>query len=240
MPEPDRDQNRDQNRDPGRTPRTSWRAQLVVGVLLAALGFAGVTQVRAHENDDLYAGSREQDLIDLLNGLAGASERSRTEIARLEQARADLQSSTSQRETALQQAREDEATLNILAGLVPVTGPGIRVTIADPRRAVGIDILLDAVQELRTAGAEAMAFRGRSGTAVRVVAQTAFEEAEGGVDVDGVLIDPPYTVDVIGEPTALSGSITFAQGPRADVEEAGGRLEVRVLDSLDIEVVRDP
>ena len=135
----------------------------MVAVLLAALGFAAVTQVRSNGDDNTYAGYREQDLIDLLSGLAGASERSESEISRLETTLADLQSSTRSREAALAQAQKEAETLNILAGLVAVSGPGVRITIDDPDGSVGIDLLLDAIQELRTAGAEAMQFNGRSG-----------------------------------------------------------------------------
>jgi uncharacterized protein YlxW (UPF0749 family) len=211
------------------------RAQFVVAVLLAALGFAAVTQVRLTGNDDTYAGRREQDLIDQLNGLAGASERSPSEISRLEKARTDLQSNTRQRQAALEQAQKEADTLNILAGLVPVTGPGIRITIDDPDGSVGIDILLDAIQELRTAGAEAMQFNGE----VRVIAQTALEEGVGGVLVDGQLVTPPYVIDVIGEPNELEGAMTFPQGPIDDVEDAGGTVVMKPFDRLDIEAVRE-
>ena len=37
------------------------RRQVVVAVLLALVGFAGVTQVRSNEVDDTYAGLRQQD-----------------------------------------------------------------------------------------------------------------------------------------------------------------------------------
>ena len=47
------------------------RGQLIVAVLLAVVGFAAVTQVRTNTVDDTYAGLREQDLIDVLDGLAG-------------------------------------------------------------------------------------------------------------------------------------------------------------------------
>ena len=63
------------------------RAQVVVAILLAAVGFSAVTQVRANEVDNTYAGYREQDLIDVLNGLAGTTQRAESEIARLEATR---------------------------------------------------------------------------------------------------------------------------------------------------------
>ena len=74
--------------------------QVVVGALLAAVGFGAVTQVRANELDNTYAGYREQDLIDVLTALSGASQRAEGELARLENTRRDLRSVTSRRRMA--------------------------------------------------------------------------------------------------------------------------------------------
>ena len=60
-----------------------------MGLLLALVGFAGVTQVRANDVDDDYASLREGDLIDVLDGLAGARQRAEAERDRLEEARAE-------------------------------------------------------------------------------------------------------------------------------------------------------
>lgn len=212
------------------------RGQVVVAVLLALLGFASVAQVRSNEVDDTYAGLREQDLIDVLNGLAGTSQRAESEIAELERTRAELQDDTSRRQAALEQAESQADNLGILAGVVPVTGPGIRITISDPGNTVGLGAILDTVQELRTVGAEAMQINGK----VRVVAQTAFEDAGTGFLVDGTLVEPPYVIDVIGEPNVLSGALNFALGPRQQIERDGGQIDVDTLSSLDIEATVDP
>jgi uncharacterized protein YlxW (UPF0749 family) len=210
------------------------RAQVIVASLLAVVGFAAVTQMRAYEVDDTYAGYREQALIDVLNGLAGTSQRAQAEITRLEQAKAELQSSTSARQAALEQARARANTLEILAGTVAVTGPGIRITIEETEGPVDIDSLLDTIQELRGAGAEAMQFNGQ----VRVVAQTSFEDGVGGIYVDDTLLEPPYVIDVIGNPSALAGGLTFALGPIAQLRDDGAEVEVVELQALDIESVR--
>lgn len=209
------------------------RPQVVVAVLLAIVGFAAMTQVRANQQDDTFQGRRDQDLIDMLNGLAGTSQRAQAEITRLENTRADLLSSTSAREAALEQAREQADTMEILAGTVPVTGPGIRITIEEVDGPVDIDSMLDTVQELRTAGAEAMQFNGK----VRVVAETSFEDGVGGIEVDGQKLEAPYVIDVIGEPATLSGGLVFAQGPIDQLEDDGATVDVVELQSLDIESV---
>jgi uncharacterized protein YlxW (UPF0749 family) len=216
--------------------RRPGRAQLVVAVLLAVVGFSAVTQVRANEVDDTYAGLREQDLIDVLNGLAGTTQRAETEISRLETTRRGLQSSTDSRQAALAQAQERSDTLAVLAGLVPVTGPGIRITIKETTGEVELGSMLDTIQELRTAGAEAIQINGQ----VRLVAQSALETAVGGLTVDGELLTAPFVIDVIGEPHTLAGSLSFPRGPADQLEDDGAEIEVEQLTSLDIESVVDP
>jgi uncharacterized protein YlxW (UPF0749 family) len=210
------------------------RAQVVVAVLLAVVGFAAVTQVRSYQVDDTYAGYREQALIDVLNGLAGTSQRAEAEISRLERRREELQSSTSARSAALAEARDRADTLDILAGTVPVTGPGLRITIEETEGTADIGSLLDTIQELRTAGAEAMEFNQQ----VRVVAQTALEDAVGGIYVDGTLVTPPYVIDVIGEPSTLAGGLNFVEGPLDQLETDGTTVTVQELRTVDIESVR--
>jgi uncharacterized protein YlxW (UPF0749 family) len=213
------------------------RSQLVVAVLLALVGYAGITQVRFTEVDNTYGSLREQDLIDVLNGLAGTTQRAESEIARLQRTRDDLQSSTGAREAALAQSQEEAETLSILAGLVPVTGPGIRVTITEGDTAVDADTMVDMIQELRTAGAESIQINGE----VRVVASTSFADGVGGIMVGDELVSSPYVVDAIGEPHLLAASgIDFPAGPRAQFEETGATVEVEELQSLDIESVVQP
>ncbi|WP_432479865.1 DUF881 domain-containing protein [Nocardioides sp. GXQ0305] len=216
--------------------RRPSRRQAVVGVLLAVFGFAFVTQVTSFGVTDTYSGYRQQALIDVLDGLAGTTRRTEAEIARLEETREDLRNNTSAEEAALEEARRETEDLQILAGVVPVTGPGIRVTITEESGQVDIDSLLDTVQEMRTAFAEAMQFNGR----VRVVAQTSFEDATGGVYVDGTLLEPPYVLDVIGDPHTLHGGLTFPEGPIDQLNADGAEVEVEELDSLDIESTVEP
>jgi uncharacterized protein YlxW (UPF0749 family) len=212
------------------------RAQVVVAVLLAVVGFSAVTQVRANEVDNTYAGLREQDLIDVLNGLAGTTQRAETEISRLEATRQSLQSSTDSRQAALAEAQDRSDTLAILAGLVPVTGPGIRITVKEMTGEVETGSMLDTLQELRTAGAEAIQVNGE----VRLVAQSSLEDAVGGLLIDGELVTAPFVIDVIGEPHTLAGSLSFPRGPADQLEDDGAEIEVEELTSLDIESVVDP
>ena len=213
------------------------RGQLVVAVLLALLGYAAVTQVRFTQVDNSYAGFREQDLIDVLNSLAGTTQRAESEIARLQRTRDDLLNDTGAREAALAQAQQQAANLAILAGLVPVTGPGIRVTVTEETGSVSVQSMVDTIQELRTAGAEAIQINGE----VRVVADTAVEDAPGGLTIGGQLVSPPYVIDAIGDPHTLADSgINFPDGPRDLFADDGATTTVDELASIDIESVMQP
>jgi uncharacterized protein YlxW (UPF0749 family) len=210
--------------------RRPGRGQVVVAVLLAAVGFGAVTQVSATESDDAYAGYRQQDLIDALSGLAGASERARSEIQRLEEQRRDLLDRGERRQAALDQARQEADDLTVLAGLVPVSGPGLRITIEGT---VSINSMLDLVQELRSAGAEAIEIDSQ----VRLVVSSAFEATEEGLVVDGELLEPPYVIDVIGEPSALRGALSFPGGPEDSIEEDGATTVVEQPETVEVEAV---
>ena len=97
--------------------------------------------------------------------------------------------------------------------------------------------LLDTVQELRSAGAEAMEFNDSH----RLGAQSSFEESVGGIELDGNLLESPYVIDVIGDQHVLKTALTFTSGPIETLETTTGpRSTVEELDSVEIESVRDP
>jgi uncharacterized protein YlxW (UPF0749 family) len=62
----------------------------------------------------------------------------------------------------------------------------------------------------------------------------------GGIYVDGKLLEPPYVIDVIGDPATLNGGMVFPEGPIEQLENDGAKVEVEELQSLDIESVAEP
>ena len=49
---------------------------------------------------------------------------------------------------------------------------------------------------------------------------------------------PPYTVDAIGEPSTLAGAVSFARGPKDELEGDGASVSVEQLNALEIKAVR--
>jgi uncharacterized protein YlxW (UPF0749 family) len=223
--EPGREKLRDAMR-----PRFS-RAQAVLGVLLAIVGFLAIVQIRSEEaaSGD-FADARREDLLQLLDSLDTAATRARGEIEDLEQRRRALASSADSRRSAIAEAREQVEALGLLAGTLPATGPGVVIRIEDPQRAIGTSTLLNAMEELRDAGAEAIELNN----SVRVVAQSALVDAEGGVEVDGALVRPPYVIEVVGDGQTLRQAILFPGGLQDEVERLQGSVTTRTSDDLSI------
>lgn len=211
-------------------------SQLLVGLLVGLLMFAAVTQVRLYSAGNAYSGLRQSDLVQALNGLQAASTRADAEIAQLTRTRDRLRSSSDRRATALQQATSELNTLGILAGTLPAVGPGIRIVVTDKNGQYRVNHLLDGVEELRDAGAEAIEINGK----VRVVAQTSFTDAEGGISVDGQLLTSPYTLDVIGDPDTLSRALDFPGGFKDDVTLDQGKTKVTKVARVHIDATRQP
>ncbi len=212
------------------------RSQIVVAVLLAGLGFAAITQVRTNTADNTYAGYREQDLVDVLSALAGTSQRAQTQLDQLESDRRKLEASQRRQGAALSAAQTQAQELAILAGLVPVTGPGIRMTVTEGPRPIDVDSVLDTIEELRSAGAEAIQVNGK----VRVVAQSSVQAVDGGLEIDGTTLTSPYVLDAIGDPHTLQGSLSLIDGPIAQFHESGATVDVQQEKSLDITSVHKP
>jgi uncharacterized protein YlxW (UPF0749 family) len=212
------------------------RVDLLVALLLAALGFAAAVQVRSTRVDGVLASARQEDLVQILDDVSGRSDRLRAEVGELTAARQRL--TTEGDEAALEEAQRRTQLLGVLAGTVPAQGPGITLTVDDPEGGVRAEVLLDALEELRAAGAEAVQLGGAGGAVVRVVASTALLDEPGGVRVDGVLLTPPYVFTVLGEPGTLASAMGIPGGVVANVARARGTARVQESDALVVGALR--
>ncbi len=247
----------------GADPTTGWRrwlhprlrrVDIAVATLLALLGFAVAVQVRSNASDTgVLASARQEDLVTILDDLSNRSARLRQELTTLSGTRDRLTSGRDTDAAALAEARRRTQVLGILAGTVAARGPGITLTISDTESKIGPDVLLDALEELRDAGAEAVQIEGSantdgtadgsgssSGPAVRVVAGTSFVDGgdDGGIDVDGTLLRAPYRFRVIGDPATLAAALGIPGGVLANVEQRGGQAVVTRSEDVRVTVLR--
>ncbi|MCK6209131.1 DUF881 domain-containing protein [Georgenia sp. EYE_87] len=231
--------------DPPTTPDAAerptherWRSLLVprltlghvaVALLCAGLGFAVVAQVRQTQ-EDVLSGMRQDDLVRLLDELTQRNADLSEEQEELRRDLAELRSSTTSREAAQEAAEIQARTRGVLAGTLPVHGPGIRVEIEDPGGGVRAQVFVTILEELRNAGVESVELSGQRLTASSWI----LDGPEGGLVVDGVVVESPYEWLAIGDPATLSVALDIPGGALASVRNAGG--EVTVTEDEDIEI----
>lgn len=225
---------------PVRRTRSQWIFGALGVVLCVLLGVAIVTQVRQTGSGDSLETARPADLLVLLDSLQQREAALNTEVADLQQTLNSLKASGSSDQAAIENAQARLAALSILIGTVPAGGPGVTIAIQDSARGVSPETMLDVINELRAAGAEAMEIRGAGGEPVRVGVDTWVVGAPGALVIDGVTLGSPYSVLAIGDPPTLAAAMNIPGGAMDSVKRVGGAMTVAQSESVEVTALRQP
>lgn len=208
------------------------RANVLATILAGLLGFAIIAQVRATSSEGLD-NLREDDLVRIFADVDRDGDRLAEEIRGLEGSLSLLESQSTNEQEAQRAAQERLDALGILAGTAPARGSGIVLTVRDPKGTITAAAILDAIQELRGAGAEAIEVGDQ-----RIAAQTWFKDADGGgLSVSGTTVSPPYVIRAIGDSNTLAGAMEIPGGVTATVRRAGGDSDVQIRDDVDVDAL---
>lgn len=210
--------------------RIWWQALLAV--LLMALGFLVVVQVRAGR-----ALSRQEDvptrnvyaLAAMLRQEQGARQDLEVEVARLNRRLAAFETAAARRKSDAEALARELAALRVAAGLVPLAGPGITVSLDDGTVPVAgqappvvqyVD-LAGIVNELWAAGAEAIAVNDH-----RLVTSVGFSQVGATISVGDTRLSRPYVVTAIGDPETLDGALRIRGGIVDGLRTLGLRISI--------------
>lgn len=221
----------------GRRGRRFTATSLALVIIAAAVSFMAVSQLRGPDRfrQQLEAES-EGDLARILASLSSQSNALQQELASLKVELAKVQSSSAAQGAAAEQADSQLRALQVLSGTTPVQGPGLQLVIDDPRQVVTFDALVDAVQELRDAGAEALAINGR-----RIGTTSSFGQAGGRVTLDGVALPIPYNLDAIGPAETMEGGLQIPGGALDTLHALEGvHVDVHRSSNLQLPALQEP
>jgi uncharacterized protein YlxW (UPF0749 family) len=205
----------------------------VILVLCALLGFGIATQVRRTAAGDSLATMRPDDLVQIQDGLQQREDDLNAEVAALAGTLARLRAGGASSGQALAEAQRQAEQLGILAGTVAAHGPGVRITIGDPAHSVAPEVLLDAVQELRNAGAEAQQI-----DRIRIGMNSAFTGDRSEIRLDGVVVGRPIVILAIGDPPTLAAAMAIPGGVVDSVKRTGATITVTQSDTVVIDALR--
>jgi uncharacterized protein YlxW (UPF0749 family) len=180
------------------------RNQLSLAIVAFLLGALVVVQLRSQQAGNGLDTLTTSELTVLVGNLNTRNDQLRTEVATTEAELSALQASDSRGDTSVGQLQSDLARLRAWSGLDPVAGPGVRITITG-----GIDgsSVQDLLNELRNAGAEAIAVAG-----VRIEPNSIVQGPAGNLLVESTHLADPFEVSAIGNSSGLTGSLTRAGG----------------------------
>jgi uncharacterized protein YlxW (UPF0749 family) len=180
------------------------RSQLTIAAVAFALGLLVVVQLRSQTGGSALQALSTPDLTTLVASLNSQNDRLRSEIGTLQNQLDELRANRASGATSVEQIASDLGRIRAWAGLDPVSGRGITITVGGKIGAAAIEDLLN---ELHNAGAEAIAIEE-----IRVVARTTVTGPPGSLDVDGYVLADPFRIRAIGRPETLVGSLTRAGG----------------------------
>lgn len=209
------------------------RWQVTVALFLVVVGFLVAAQLRSRQPliqaTDLPTW-RLQELAVLVRRQEEARARLEAEVDALRRQARDYETALSAgRGLSVEMARELDS-FRLRLGLVPVHGPGVRVTVAaeasSPAGILPADVqaqdLAGLLNELWAAGAEAMAVNG-----IRVLATTGIRQGDNAIVLGGVGLFAPYRIEAIGEPAALRAALALRGGFVEGLRAVGLRVAVQ-------------
>ena len=186
-------------------------AQITLTVVSFLLGLLLVTQF--YTQGKLASAAQTQSTADqamIISGLVEGNAGLRKEVTALEAEAAQYDSTSG--EANLENMVSELNKLRILNGLVEVAGPGVEIKISGSVTALDLQ---DLMNEVRNAGAEALAMNG-----YRLVARSVVVGTNGSIVVDENRLNPPYRLQAIGDPQALERALIRKGGLVALLEFA--------------------
>jgi len=163
--------------------------------------------------------------------LASQLKKIREENAKLQNVKKDYESKIKEYEDSASQGSVSAKILKteldqarIIAGLEDVEGPGITVVVDDLKFSekvnyplISYSMLLELLNELNAAGAEAVSINGQ-----RIISTSEIRQVGGiHININTVSFAPPFIFKAIGDPKTLEAALRLREGIVEEFENTG-------------------
>ncbi len=195
----------------------------VISLIAVALGFLVVVQLRSQAVVARTLAAQDDTSVALLiNDLNRANNQLIQQAAALTQQEAQLRQALTAGGADARAIQKELTTLRMVNGQVPVHGPGLQIRIQGTITDFELE---DALNNLRNAGAEAIALNGQ-----RIVSSTPVQSRGNSLLINGHAVSAPLSLLVIGDPEQL--------GPAADLSASTlqTRVEVQIQRQTDLTI----
>lgn len=189
----------------------TWIAQVSLALIALLIGITLVAQFRSQSRPTELSSLPVGELSTRIQTLSDANAQLRAAVVEQGGLLEDYQAAGAQGSSALEVSREELRRIRAFAGLSAVEGQGIIVRVSGSLDAIAVNDLLN---ELRNAGAEALAIDDTRVTASSVVAQGA-----RSLEIDRAPIARTFTLLAIGDPDGLVAALQRPGGIVTQLEQ---------------------
>ncbi len=170
-------------------------AQATLFAVAMLIGLLAVGQLNSQARPIEISRLSATELSTLIETLTARNRELRSGLADIREQLRQYEVSGPQGESALQVSREDLRRITAFGGLAAVDGQGILMNVDGNLDAIALN---DLINELRNAGAEAIAVDG-----IRITARSVATEGPRAMELDGVEVGEQFTLRAIGSPDGL-------------------------------------
>ena len=222
------------------TKRRRNKGELAVVVVCAIVGFLLAAQLRTVQLTgaaDQATAVRLETLQDLYNELTAQRDGLAEQVNQLQGELALYRDQAASGQAGSEALRAELDQLEITAGLTDVEGPGVTVILEDSASAnltgdeadylIHDNDILSVINELRSAGAEAISLNGE-----RILATSEVRCTGAVVTVNGRRYAAPYVIFAIGDPDTLYSALTMRTGVVDILSQWGLTVRVTASDQL--------
>lgn len=220
----------------------SKKQQLVIGFVCIILGLMISFQFKSTSSTKMkYSYKRMDELINEVENLKKQRDDLTIKVQEYQKKVDEIEKAASSENEIANQMKKEIDSLRFLSGLTDVEGPGIIMTLTPSNDVKNTDTsmiystdLLDIVNELNAAGAEAISINEQ-----RYVGRTQIKEAGVAIKINDEKFSPiePFTIKAIGDPKILEGAFKMPGGIKDKLEELAG-INVKITKSDNIKILK--
>jgi uncharacterized protein YlxW (UPF0749 family) len=216
------------------------KGEVAVVVVCAVVGFLLAIQlksVKLNSAVDTTNVSRLETLQNLYNELMDKNEGLEQQLSQAQQELAAYREQAATGDEAGEAMKTEIEHLQIAAGMTDVSGPGVTVIMQDSSQTnvtgdeadylIHDNDIMSVINELRSAGAEAISLNGE-----RIVATSEIRCTGAVVTVNGRRYAPPYVIFAIGDAQTLYNALTMRNGVVDVLSQWGISVQVTTSDEL--------
>jgi uncharacterized protein YlxW (UPF0749 family) len=185
-------------------------SQLTLAAVALLIGVLVVGQIRSQDRPTEVGSLSPQELSARIEALSAANSDLRAGLADARGQLADYRNAEAQGQSALDVSREELRRLRAWSSLDPVDGQGIVVVVTGSLDEIAVN---DLINELRNAGAEALAIDG-----VRITAHSVAAHGTTSLEIDGAPIGRSFRLSAIGDPDGLLAALERPGGLISQLE----------------------